>query len=144
MRNAVATILLLLFIMPSFAPMMPDNLMRLVHKAQEMHHGIDTDHYHGEQHQDDAPSHLVKFDIMTYFDEVLHLDLKQASQADLIIQTATINIDAPPPDPLYFTIAAAAIIPDTSEPERIPPDFVSNRVHSDKFPVYLSTQRLRI
>lgn len=144
MRNAIATILLLLFVLPSFAPMVPDNLLQLVHKAHEMHHGIDTGHHHGEHHQDEAPSHSVNFDIVTYFDEVLHLDLKQASQADLVTQTAVINLDAPPPDPLHFTFAEAAIIPDTSEPERIPPDFVNSLAHSDKSPVYLSTQRLRI
>lgn len=118
--------------------------MRFVHKAQEMHHGIDVGHHHGEDHQDNTPSHSVNFDIVTYFDEVLHLDLKQASQADFITQTAAINLDAPPPAPLYFTVTAAAIIPDKSEPERIPPDFVNSHAYSDKSPVYLSTQRLRI
>ncbi len=143
MRNAIATILLLLFVLPSFAPMMPENVLQLVHKAQEMHHGIDTGHHHSEHHHDHAPSHSVSFDIVTYFDEVLHLDLKQASQADLVSQTAAISLDIAL-DPAHIILATAAIVPDEVKRERIPPDFVNSLAHSDKSPVYLSTQRLRI
>ena len=117
--------------------------MRLVHKAQEMHHGVDAGHHHGEHHQDDAPSHSVNFDIVTYFDEVLHLDLKQESQADLVSQTAAISLNIAL-DPVHIILATAAIVTDEVKRERIPPDFVNSLAYSDKSPVYLSTQRLRI
>jgi hypothetical protein len=143
MKNIIAAIILFLFIVPSFAPMMPDNLMRIVHKAQEMHHGIDTGHHHGEHHQHDTPSHSMSFDIVTYFDEVLHLDLKQASQADFLSQTSAISLDISF-DPAYIILATAAIVPDEVKRERIQPDFVNRLAYSDKTPVYLSTQRMRI
>jgi hypothetical protein len=141
MKNLIATILLLLFVLPSFAPMMPHDVLQLVHEAQEMHHSADT---HGHHHTDDdnSSNHSVRFDIVTYFDEYLHLDLKQAMQADLVGQSMIAKGDFTP-EPFY--LAVASIPSDYTEAIGIPPPEVSEQlVQSDKAPVYLSTLRLRI
>lgn len=144
MKNGFLTILILLFVLPAFTPWLPHGAVHALHDHQARHHSAQS-HGHGhERHDHDALSkqavhHPIQFDAVTYFSDYLHLDLQNPEQAVLKAPSLdTHDIDytvaqAIDPMPRYELASAQS---------RAPPDI--RRQKTDKTPLYLSTQRLRI
>ena len=134
---------MLLFTLPSFGVWMPHVALEALYLQQKQHHGaaVDSHEHHGHEHDFKSDiSHSIHFDVVTYFKDYLHVDLKHPQQTSL---------DAPSFDshPVIY-----AVLPDTSIQSLVlassnqiqgPPDYRWLSSYP-KTPIYLSTQRLRI
>lgn len=144
MKNGFLTILIMLFVLPAVAPMLSHGSFHVLHDHHASHHGgKHHDHSHHEhKHKEQAQTevhHVAHFDIVTFFSDYLHVDLKSPGQSVLKAPALeTYDID-------YIITAAIKPIPRyelASVQSRAPPD--TRRLRPDKTPLYLSTQRLRI
>lgn len=121
---------------------MPHDALQAMHVQQEKHHGRGDDHdHHGRSHDvQSSVSHSVHFDVVTYFSDYLHVELKNTDHADLKkptldsqkIEFMQLAVFMPP------AYAPSAYIQTTGPP----PD--NWRLIHSSLPVYLATQRLRI
>jgi hypothetical protein len=148
MKKLTHAVLALLIILPAFLPWMPHTAAKALHIQQEAHHqNKNTIHAHGHNHHaapadhgsEQSVSHGFHADIITYFNDYLHVDLQNPDQ---------VVLKAPTPDTydIEFTVAAA-IEPQNryelaSVQSRAPPDWRTLR--PENTPLYLSTLRLRI
>lgn len=138
MKRFLATIVVLIFMIPTVAPWLPEEIVEVLHTQQEAHHrqaGGHADHHIPvESHED----HQAHFDVISYFDN-LHVDLKNPPHA---IPTVSPKHDQ----------GTSFIIPQYSSAESLfprqsqgPPRYSDTRTASLlSIPVYLATQRLRI
>ncbi|MGB4107826.1 MAG: hypothetical protein WBK55_08530 [Alphaproteobacteria bacterium] len=143
MKNILATFLLFIFILPAFGPWMPHSALQALHVQQERHHGVDADQHdhHGHSHDSEVnASHSVHFDVVTYFNDYLHVDLKHSDHAALSALAhdthATDYVIVADTPPLSFSVSSH--IQTTG-----PPDY-DWRMSRPGTPIYLATQRLRI
>lgn len=127
-------------LLPALGPWMPHSALQTLHVQQERHHGVSGDH-HGNNHDiQSSDSHSVHFDIVTYFSDYLHVDLKNTDYASL---------SAPMHDShaIDYMMVADILPPSFSPSSDIqttgPPDY-DWRMYRPGIPVYLATQRLRI
>lgn len=141
MKNALAIFLILIFILPAMGPWMPHDALQALHVQQEKHHGNAVDHHEHDDHDVQASvGHSVHFDVVTYFNDYLHVDLRDADQTALsspIHDTHTMD---------YFLVAdivSPPFSPSSGNQSRGPPDYDWRMSHPGT-PVYLATQRLRI
>lgn len=141
MKRLLALLLLLVFTFPSFGAWMPHAALKKLHLQQKKHHGIETSEHSHHGHSHDAKSgvsHSVHFDVVTYFNDYLHVDLQKADHAAW---------DAPSLDTLdiaYVQVAEItppSYLPAKDQEIRGPPDW---RLSRSTTPVYFTTQRLRI
>lgn len=141
MKNLLSVFLVLIFILPAFGPWIPHDALRALHVQQESHHQDSVDHgHHGHETQKNV-SHSVHFDVVTYFNDYLHVDLKNSDHSSLsasIRDTHTID----------YMVVANIFPPFLSPTSGIqttgpPPDY-DWRMSLPSTPVYLATQRLRI
>lgn len=141
MKKTLATFLVLIFMLPTFGPWMPHVALQALHIQQEKHHGGSADHHEHHDHDVKASAlHSIHFDVVTYFNDYLHVDLKGADQTAL---NAPVQ-DAQTID--YFLVAdivPPSFSPSMNKQSRAPPDY-DWRMSYGATPVYFSTQRLRI
>jgi hypothetical protein len=140
MKNFLPAFLILIFMLPAFGPWMPHSALQALHVQQERHHGDSGDH-HGHSHDLGAEAdHPVLFNVLTYFSDYLHVDLKSADHADLkkpVLATQELDF-----------MQLAVLIPPAYAPSSdiqitgLPLE--SGRLTRPGLPVYLATQRLRI
>ncbi len=141
MKNVLGTFLILIFLLPTFGPWMPNDALQVLHVQQERHHGGSAEH-HGHSHDAKAKaSHSVHFDVVTYFSDYLHVDLKNADNTAL-------SLPAPDTHATDYMMVADVLPPSFSPSSGIqttgpPPDY-DWRMSRPGTPVYLATQRLRI
>ena len=144
MKNGLLTILILLFVLPVLTPWLPHGFMHDFHHSQVKHHANNShDHGHNIQAQTSETAHddhsAFHIDVVTYFNDYLHVDLPNAQQTylsapDLDIQDVDYTVPAVTDFNSPFDIAVYY--------SRAPPD--QFRPFTDKTPLYLSTQRIRI
>lgn len=139
MKNGLLTLLIMMLVLPAIAPVFSHGVIHGFHDHHAAHHGqYDSyEHYHTIKQSVYHPAH---FDITTYYSDYLHVDLQSLSQT--VLKAPSLDDDKPQ----SLTIAAIAI-PSSydgllNNQTRAPPDSMAYRF--DIFPVYLSTQRLRI
>lgn len=141
MKRLLAIFLMLLFAFPAFAPWMPHDALEELHVQQEKHHGIEAtaNSHHGHSHQaEQSVSHSIHFDVVTYFNDYLHVDLQQANQAAWDVPSFDTHVVA------FIQMAEInppLLLPAKGSEIRGPPDWRSSRSTT---PIYLTTQRLRI
>lgn len=143
MKNIFVSILIAFMAMPALAPWFSDGAVHAMHDQQATHHNSEAnDSHNAHDHLADKQSsvhHPIHFDVVTYFTEFLHVDLKTPNQYIL---------ESPSPDAHDIDFATTYIkIP----PSRYKIAFVQVNARpdwpwplSDSTPLYLSTQRLRI
>lgn len=143
MKNTLVAFLILIFILPALGPWMPHDALQALHVQQEKHHGnsVDNHEHHGHDHDVRANvGHSVHFDVITYFNDYLHVDLKGADQTALSAPVHDVQaID-------YFMVADIILppfSPSQNNQSRGPPVYDWRMSHPGT-PVYLDTQRLRI
>lgn len=143
MKNALAAFLILIFSLPALGPWMPHHALQALHVRQEKHHGgsVDRHDHHGHNHGAKAKAtHSVHFDVVTYFNDYLHVDLKNSDQTALnapIHDTRTIDYI------LVADIVPPPFSPSSGNQSRGPPDY-DWRMSRPGTPVYLATQRMRL
>ncbi|MBU0791978.1 MAG: hypothetical protein KKC55_16140 [Gammaproteobacteria bacterium] len=140
MKRAFLYILMALILLPALAPWMPHDTLQMLHVQQEKHHGGGHEH-HGHSHEAQTlVLHSVHFDVVTYFNDYLHVELRNADQASL----KNVSFDAQDVEfirgagPGLYSFVPAPYIQSTGPP----PD--NWRLTGLDLPVYLATQRLRI
>ena len=151
MKNVFFSVLIALLVLPAFTPWMPHGVLHALHDHQESHHQSLTlssktaqghQHVandHGTQTQASSGYHPINLDVITYFNEYLHVELQSPDQ---------ITLTAPAQDNHDIAFVLPADIEPhqryelTSVQSRAPPDW--RRYRPDSAPVYLATQRLRI
>lgn len=148
MKNGLFTILILLFVLPAFTPLLPHGAVHALHDHQAKHHGAESHgHKHDREHEghdhdavnEQAVHHPIHFDAVTYFSDYLHIDLQNPEHAVLkapLLDTHDIDYTLAPVINLMPRYELASV------QSRAPPD--TRRQRPDKTPLYLSTQRLRI
>ncbi len=144
MKNFTHVFLILLFVLPALGPWMPHNALQALHVQQERHHGGSAEHHdhHNDTHDTKTSiSHSIHFDVVTYFSDYLHVDLKNADRTVLSVPTH----DSPAFD---YTVVTDIVISSFFSISGIqatgPPPDHDWRMSRPVTPVYLSTQRLRI
>ena len=147
MKKCLFAVLIFMMVLPALLPWMPHSSAKSLHIQQEAHHANQHkthahSHYHGEDHDsgsDQSMSHSFHADIITYFSDYLHVDLKNPDQA--VFKAPSQSID----DIEFLLITSFAPLNRyelASVKSRAPPDW--RQVRSENTPLYLSTQRLRI
>jgi len=150
MKNLVALSCILLLAFPAFVPWMPHGTIHALHDHSQSHHASNAHtgdaHEHGhtahehDQQSAESTHHAINLDVVTYFNDYLHVDLRSADQVVLAAPAQdTQDID--------FTLAND-LLPQQFELASVksrgpPPDYDWRQRPSDT-PLYLSTQRLRI
>ena len=143
MKKFSALFLILTFMLPTFGPWMPHDALRVIHVQQEQHHGDSEgqhDHYSDTHDTKSKASHSIHFDVVTYFSDYLHVDLKNADYAAL-----SVPYGGNAPDYMMGVDITASSFPPISDTQATgpPPDY-EWRMSSSATPIYLATQRLRI
>lgn len=139
MKNVLAVFLLLVFMLPAFGPWMPQGTLATLHIEQEKHHQDIASHDH-DAYVQDFSGHSVHLDVVTYFNDYLHVDLKNADNVFL----AAPSLDVHAVTYAFVTDSNATIpVPVSDTQTTGPPDkgWLASRT---KLPVYFATQRLRI
>ncbi|MGH1378733.1 MAG: hypothetical protein ACRBB3_07910 [Alphaproteobacteria bacterium] len=138
MKRSFATLLALLMVLPVLLQVMPHDVIHALHKAQDHHITLeDKDHHSHKEHSDDH--HAISIDIVTFYDEYLHVDIQ--SPDNITLSKPTQDID-------NAIIATYIHERPTLRNElsginsRAPPDH--RAFTPDSTPIYLSTERLRI
>lgn len=143
MKRIFVAFLILLFMLPALGPWMPHSALQSLHVQQELHHGVfgDQHDHHGHRHDlQSSDSHSVHFDIVTYFNDYLHVDLRGA---DHVVLSAPLQ-DKQTPDYALVTESVRPIMTLSSyHKNRGHPDY-GWRISYASPPAYLATQRLRI
>ena len=142
-RKNLYALLMLFLLLPTFGPWMPHSALQSLHVEQERHHGVSEyqhdhhSHNHGLQSSD---SHPISFDLVTYFNDYLHVDLRGADHVAL----KTLLQDKQLIDHVFIAEAVPTIFAlSSANPSRGPPDY-NWQMPQPGIPVYLATQRLRI
>jgi hypothetical protein len=140
MKNSFAIFLILVFMLPTFGPWMPHDSLQTLHIQQESHHQSMV--YHGHHNHDEQAkvSHSVNFDVVTYFSDYLHVDLKSANHAAL-------NVPAHDKQAIDYRMDVDILSPPLSQSSGIQITGLADydwRMSRPGPPVYLTTQRLRI
>jgi|TARA_R110000868_G_scaffold49101_3_gene158528 hypothetical protein len=143
MKKILFSVLIALFVLPAFTPLMPHDGIHALHD----HHSVQTHahvHDHAAQGSDDKKTqvsdhHPIRFDAVSYFNDYLHVDLQNSEKIIL-------KAPAPGSQNVKFTTFAAFVSAQryqrNSVQSRAPPNW--QRLKPKNTPVYLSTQRLRI
>ena len=141
MKKYILMLFILLLVLPLFTPWLPHGLAHDFHHDQMEHHvQNESRHSHttvkGLSQDENYAFHI---DVLTYFDDYLHVDLINATHVSFDVPQGTLqDLDYVIPTFLendmgdvtaFYKIAA-------------PPDYHDRRV--EKTSLYLSTQRLRI
>lgn len=140
MKHSLSAFLILLFLLPVLGPWMPHSALQAIHVQQERHHQGSSDHGHHEYDAQANASHSIHFDVVTYFKDYLHVDLKNSDHA---------AFHAPALDAHTFDGMMVAVLspppfsPSMNKQGRGPPEY-DWRMSYSATPVYLATQRLRI
>lgn len=142
MKKIISVLLTLMLVLPAFAPLLSHEA---VHVFQDSHASAHHNaNHHGHHHHENKDQHQVfaqyalPLDIVTYFKDYLHVDLKKPEQLNL-------NLDASSEQNLDQALAFVTypiLYQALNFNSRAPPDQI--RLWIDSLPVYLSTQRLRI
>lgn len=137
MRKTLSIALIIMLVLPAFAPWMPHGAVHALYDSHvSVHHGSD----HGRhQHHHHTDAHLlIHLDLVNYFNDYLHVDLKKPEYADFDLPQPDLQgFDQPLNSVIYPQRYELAVIA-----SRAPPDYL--RPRPDNTPLYLSTQRLRI
>lgn len=144
MKNGLLTLLLMLLVLPALTPWLPHGSVHALHDHQTEHHQVQGHNHSHDNHDHDCPDkkadhHPIQYDVVSYFNDYLHIDLQTAQ--NLVLEAPTLDTQ----DTDYSLTATINSIPRyelASVQSRAPPDM---RRHGHyKTPLYLSTQRLRI
>lgn len=138
--NLFKVFLVLLLAMPALGPRMPHSAMHALHDQHISHHEeLHSDHnHHGHHHTNQTElHHEFSFDVVTYFSDYLHVDLKAPSQHSVTAPTTNDSGDVIVTAELISN--DGGIIPRSEF--RPPPQYYTSSYNS---PVYLVTQRIRI
>lgn len=150
MRNYVSVSLILALLLPSLLPIAPHSAVHALYDAHIVHH-VDSSH-HQEPHlekfhykgicfyieHEDIPHHIPT-DLAFYYEDILHIDLKDADQnisISKLISAQDFDYD------LAVEVLTSDLYELTAYQKRGPPN---GRVFDPDFSsLYLTTQRLRI
>lgn len=151
MREGLATFLMMLFILPAFIPWMPHGISHAMHDYHASHHQDARDgvashnghthqiHAHGENAQE--LHHTVQFDIVSYYSDFLHVDLRHSEEA--VLQATDRDFED-----VSYDLGSLMLSPIANQFHseiRGPPDrFGTAHDHDNKRQTYLLTQRLRV
>ena len=142
MKRTLITLLIMLIALPAFLQVMPHGVDHALHQSKahhaQNHHGHNLDEHHDHEAHD-KNHHAINLDLVTFYDEYLHVDLQSPDQ---------IALEAPNQDTQDISLDIATNTLPISRYElspsksRAPPDWRSFR--AENTPLYLSTLRLRI
>ncbi len=141
MKKYILMLLILLLALPMLTPWLPHSFTHDFHHYQMEHHvQNEAGHSHttvkGLSQDEDHAFHI---DVLTYFDDYLHVDLLNATQVSFDAPQDTFqDLDYVVPTFLENNKGYVTAFYKISAP----PDYQDRRV--EKTSLYLSTQRLRI
>lgn len=151
MRNYIATVMLVLLMLPAFLPFAPHKTAHALYEAHVAHHG-DTSHHSQAQMEhshsdtgdhtsitDEDIHHGIPTDMASYYSDFLHVDLRHADADSLV---PLINLDQDIDYDLTADIAAQSRYELAYLQSRAPPD--THVYDQDYSSLYLETLRLRI
>jgi len=138
MKKSFVIFLIFLFAFPAFGPWMPHSALNELHVQQEKHHARNTiNHHHDTQA---SIKHSIHFDVVTYFNDYLHIDLQQANHATW----NSVSLDIQFVDHMAAGNLSLPSQPSATAKEIRGPPEQDWRLSSLATPVYFSTQRFRI
>ncbi|MBT8004230.1 MAG: hypothetical protein HN578_15065 [Rhodospirillales bacterium] len=143
----IKILLVLLLILPAFAPWFPHEMIHALHDQHQSHHankayadGAEKHHQSKLVHKEQqTPHHPLRLDAVAYFDDYLHSDLQRP---DLVVFKAPVRTFLDIDFELAFGFSLEQRSNLAANKNRAPPDWLSARLSHT--PLYLSTQRLRI
>lgn len=151
MKNLLLSFLIMLMALPAALPWMPHEAVHALHDQHANHHESSSHsndaHHHDNQHMASGHAdhavesihHEIAVDIVTYFNDYLHVNLQNPDQTAFVAPSQDVQ-------DLDFDITASFLLPQRYElalvQNRAPPDWQSATLNHT--PLYLSTQRLRI
>lgn len=131
--------LISMLVLPAFAPWIPHEAMHALHDNHvSVHHGSNHHHSDDQHHHHTDTHHPIHVDVVSYFKDYLHVDLKKPEFANIDLQ----KVDSQGFDQLLALTVRSERYELGLIASRAPPDYL--RLRPDKLPLYLSTQRLRI
>ena len=142
MKKIISLLLTLMLILPAFAPLLPHEAVHVLQDSHaSAHHNADHHGHHHHEHKDHHQvyaQYSLPLDIVTYFKDYLHVDLKKPEHTNLNLDVSSEqDLD----QSLNF-VTYSKLHQTLNINSRAPPD--NNRLWPDSIPLYLSTQRLRI
>jgi len=151
MKNILCTALAFILLLPAFLPLAPHGAAHALYNAHTSHHGeaphhrhaqVDHSHDHGMDFHGNQENitHGLMTDIVSYYADFLHVDLKNADAEPFVPASLTsaepdYNTNAVLASAWRYEIAALR----TRGPP--PPNLT---IYLNGPPLYLTTQRLRI
>lgn len=141
MKISLAALLSFVFILPMFGSWMSHDVIKEIHIQQEEHHQVIISHdHHTHDEQETTSPHPIGFDLVTYFNDYLHVDLRSPDNVSAGVQAFNIlDIDYTSIEKFDFhSILLSGNVQATGPP------VYSSQIVSLNTPVYLATQRLRI
>lgn len=151
MKNLLLSFMLVLMALPAALPWMPHGAAHALHDQHATHHEdkcfsqktYPHDHKHlasgHANHAEKSAHHAIAVDIVTYFNDYLHVDLQSPDQTAFAAPSQhALDMD--------FDEATGFFLPQRFElafvQNRAPPVWQSAPLNHT--PIYLSTQRIRI
>lgn len=157
MKKTLSLLLIVLLLSPAFATWLPHDAIHALHKhniehyVAGSHNHLQQEHGHAHDNKSDnlkshdnntntqqSDHHTIHFDLTTYFNDFLNVDLQRTNQTSLDFT----NFD------LYDIDFAVVIGIKAHDRYDLPPNKTSVpidwQISSPSNPLYLSTQRLRI
>ena len=150
MRNFIITLLVLGLLLPAFLPLAPHTAVHalydahVIQHAQTTHHNeVEVDHFHENENDSDIEhenfNHHSPIDFATYYEDFLHIDLKNLDQT-IFISTLIPAYDLD--NELDVSMFRNNPFKITSFQKRGPPNGLVFKPNFSS--IYLTTLRLRI
>ena len=147
MKKCFSRIFLFIMAIPMFLPFMPHAATESFHAQHEQYHlnnlveNTHNHHYdHSKNHGSDQDlSHGFHIDIVTYFNNYLHVDLQNPDQ---VVSEISLSNKGNNAFSAVMIAEGQTFYAFASLKNHAPPDW--QEVNSKNTPLYLSTQRLRI
>ena len=148
-------VLIMLLVLPAFAPWLPHGSAHVLHDTHanhhqeyvqksehnQSHHHNDHDHHH-EVVDGHHAEHDIQLDVVSYFNEILHVDFQ--TPYGVLLKTPSIDFED-----VSYVVKIAAVVEGfelASLRVRGPPVIWEERSSPSHIliPLYISTQRFRI
>ena len=142
--------MLVILMLPAFLPFASHDTLHAIHDSHAFHqqdshnrdgHGHQRDHHENDHLNETVTNahHPIAIDIVSYYSDFLHVDLRQTDSAPLV---PVVDLDQDIDYDMTADIAAQSRYELASLRLRAPPD--KHVYNQDYSPLYLTTLRLRI
>lgn len=140
MKKLLLLLMIVLTLTPAVSSWVPHGIVHVLHDTHARHHqrGYDLGEHYSADHAGTV-AHEINADIVTYFQDYMHVDLLVTDHNDFVLQSQKFQNAA-------FDAALGGLIHQlhlTAIKSRAPPHDMAYAALSP-IPLYLSTQRFRI